>query len=43
MTAKTSGDSGLGVSRDIFRTIQDSFTTQGTQPEMASARDFTWV
>jgi hypothetical protein len=28
MTAKTSGDSGSGVSRDIFRAIQDSFTTQ---------------
>jgi hypothetical protein len=31
MTAKTSGDSGSGVSRDIFQAIQDSFTTQGTQ------------
>ena len=35
MTAKTSGDSGSGVSRDIFRAIQDSFTTQGLKPEMA--------
>jgi hypothetical protein len=29
MTAKTSGDSSPGVSHDIFREIQDSFTTQG--------------
>jgi hypothetical protein len=29
MTAKTSGDSGPGVSGIIFRGIQDSFTTQG--------------
>jgi hypothetical protein len=29
MTGKTSGDSTQGVSHDIFRTIQDSFTTQG--------------
>ena len=28
MTAKTSGDSTPGVSHDIFRRIQDSFTTQ---------------
>jgi hypothetical protein len=33
--AKTSGDSGPGVSHDIFRPIQDSFTTQGFRPEMA--------
>ena len=26
---KTSGDSSPGVSHDIFRRIQDSFTTQG--------------
>jgi hypothetical protein len=29
MAGKTSGDSGLGVSGNIFRGIQDSFTTQG--------------
>jgi hypothetical protein len=29
MTSKTSGDSTPRVSRDIFRGIQDSFTTQG--------------
>jgi hypothetical protein len=29
MTAKISGDSGPGVSINIFLTIQDSFTTQG--------------
>jgi hypothetical protein len=29
MTFKTSGDSTQGVSHDIFRGIQDSFTTQG--------------
>ena len=40
MTPKTSGDSGPGVSHDIFRPIQDSFTTQGFEPEMApGARD----
>jgi len=32
---KTSGDSGSGVSQDIFRPIQDSFTTQGFKPETA--------
>ena len=33
MTAKTSGDSSPGVSRNIFRPgIQDSFTTQGLSP-----------
>jgi len=37
MTPKTSGDSGSGVSHDIFRAIQDSFTTQETQPEKAPA------
>jgi hypothetical protein len=31
MTAKTSGDSSPGVSRDIFCRIQDSFTTQGLE------------
>jgi hypothetical protein len=31
MTAKTSGDSTPGVSINIFRGIQDSFTTQGLQ------------
>jgi hypothetical protein len=36
ITAKTSGDSGSRVSHDIFRPIQDSFTTQGFKPEMAS-------
>jgi len=35
ITAKTSGDSGPGVSHDIFRPIQDSFTTQGFKAEMA--------
>ena len=35
ITAKTSGDSGPGVSHDIFRPIQDSFTTQETQGGMA--------
>jgi hypothetical protein len=29
MTTKTSGDSSLGVSGNIFSGIQDSFTTQG--------------
>jgi hypothetical protein len=29
MACKTSGDSGRGVSGNIFRGIQDSFTTQG--------------
>ena len=29
MTIKTSGDSTQRVSHEIFRTIQDSFTTQG--------------
>jgi hypothetical protein len=29
MTPETSGDSSKRVSRDIFRRIQDSFTTQG--------------
>src|SRR6266403_2908910 len=33
MAAKTSGDSGPGVSRDIFRRIHDSFTTQAPAPE----------
>ena len=33
MTAKISGDSGRRVSRDIFRRIQDSFTTQGCGAE----------
>jgi hypothetical protein len=37
MTAKTSGDSTLGVSGIIFRAIQDSFTTQGLRTEMAPA------
>ena len=32
---ETSGDSGPGVSHDIFRPIQDSFTTQETQGGMA--------
>jgi hypothetical protein len=40
MTAKTSGDSSPGVSHDIFQAIQDSFTTQGTQAEMAPARTY---
>ena len=35
MAGKTSGDSTLGVSHDIFPGIQDSFTTQGLAPEMA--------
>ena len=35
IAAKTSGDSGPGVSHDIFGPIQDSFTTQGFRPEMA--------
>jgi len=35
MARKTSGDSTLGVSHDIFPGIQDSFTTQGLPPEMA--------
>jgi hypothetical protein len=34
MARKTSGDSSRGVSHDIFPGIQDSFTTQGLQPEM---------
>jgi hypothetical protein len=34
MARKTSGDSTAGVSHDIFPGIQDSFTTQGLQPEM---------
>jgi hypothetical protein len=33
MAAKTSGDSGPGVSPDISRRIHDSFTTQGSGPE----------
>jgi hypothetical protein len=39
MTPETSGDSTRRVSRDIFRGIQDSFTTQGLRQlraEMAS-------
>jgi hypothetical protein len=40
MARKTSGDSTRGVSQDIFRTIQDSFTTQGlpapTAPDPAN-------
>jgi len=35
MPAKTSGDSTLGVSHDIFFRIQDSFTTQATPSETA--------
>jgi hypothetical protein len=35
IAAKTSGDSGPGVSQEIFRPIQDSFTTQGFKPETA--------
>jgi hypothetical protein len=35
MTAKTSGDSRRRVSHDIFRRIQDSFTTQGFKPKTA--------
>ena len=31
MTAKTSGDSSLGVSGFIFQAIQDSFTTQAAR------------
>jgi hypothetical protein len=32
MTGGTSGDSSQRVSRDIFRLIQVSFTTQGPAP-----------
>jgi hypothetical protein len=35
MTTKTSGDSSRRVSRIIFSTIQDSFTTQGLQRSRA--------
>jgi hypothetical protein len=35
MTGKTSGDSTRGVSHDIFRGIQDSFTTQGLRQSRA--------
>ena len=36
---KTSGDSSPGVSRFIFRRIQDSFTTQGLPPKRPESGD----
>jgi hypothetical protein len=38
--AKTSGDSGPGVSTNIFGRIHESFTTQVTGPKRPESTDF---